>query len=78
MGDGGGTFIRIEEPTTLQAGTVICVGASHLIVGLIYDKFESVDPNISNNNFSRIQNPVNVSQSLIMNSFCKNNEEVCT
>lgn len=39
MGDGSGTFIRIEEPTVLQSGTVICVGESHIIVGLIYDNF---------------------------------------
>ena len=37
MGDGSGTFIRIEEPTILQSGTVICVGESHIIVGLIFD-----------------------------------------
>lgn len=37
MGDGSGTFIRIEEPTVLQSGTVICVGESHIIVGLIFD-----------------------------------------
>ena len=37
MGDGSGTFIRIEEPTVLQSGTVICVGESQIIVGLIFD-----------------------------------------
>ena len=37
MGDGSGTFIRIEEPTILQSGTVICVGESHITVGLILD-----------------------------------------
>lgn len=37
MGDGSGTFIRIEEPTILKSGTVICVGESHIIVGLIFD-----------------------------------------
>ena len=37
MGDGSGTFISIEEPTILQSGTVICVGESHIIVGLIFD-----------------------------------------
>lgn len=34
---GQGTFIRIEEPTILQSGTVICVGESHIVVGLIFD-----------------------------------------
>mmetsp|Transcript_21564 Transcript_21564/g.33214 ORF Transcript_21564/g.33214 Transcript_21564/m.33214 type:complete len:96 (-) Transcript_21564:581-868(-) len=37
MGDGSGTFIRIEEPTILSSGTVICIGESHIIVGLIFD-----------------------------------------
>ena len=37
MGDGSGTFLRIEEPTILQSGTVFCVGESHIIVGLIFD-----------------------------------------
>lgn len=37
MGDGSGTFIKIEEPTILQSGTVICIGESHIVVGLIED-----------------------------------------
>ena len=37
MGDGAGTFIKIEEPTILQSGTVICIGESHIVVGLIED-----------------------------------------
>ena len=37
MGDGSGTFIRIEEPTILQSGTVICIGESHIIFGIVFD-----------------------------------------
>lgn len=40
MGDGLGTFIRVEDPTILQSGTVICIGESHLIVGLIFENLE--------------------------------------
>ena len=45
MGDGSGTFIRIEEPTVLQSGTVICVGESHIIVGLIFDNLRENQSN---------------------------------
>jgi len=44
MEDGFGTFIKIEEPTVLQSGTVVCVGESHIIVGLITEKSETDVP----------------------------------
>ena len=37
MGEGSGTFIRIEDTTTLKTGSVICVGESQIIVGIIFD-----------------------------------------
>ena len=40
MGDGSGTFVKVEDPVILQSGTIICIGVSHIIVGLIYENLQ--------------------------------------
>lgn len=37
MGEGSGTFVRIEESAVLKTGSVICAGESQIIVGIIFD-----------------------------------------
>lgn len=70
MGDGSGTFIRIEEPTILQSGTVICVGESHIIVGLIFD-------NLCENKDLRQSNQVSI-KAPYLDQVMYNNEVVST
>ena len=72
MGDGSGTFIRIEEQTILKSGTVICVGESHIIVGLIFD---SMGENAETRKMSSINSPY---YSEIVNSNKKGESGVTT
>lgn len=55
MGEGSGTFVRIEESTVLKTGSVVCTGESQIIVGIIFDnlcenKNEEFNKNINNEN----------------------------
>lgn len=35
--NGSGTFAKINEPTELQSGSIICIGETFITVGILYD-----------------------------------------
>jgi len=41
LGEGTGTFIKIERPCVLKNGHIISFGENHMVVGIIVDKYLS-------------------------------------
>ena len=36
LGQGGGTYLRVDAPTELHNGAVICIGHSYITVGILF------------------------------------------
>ena len=57
--NGTGTFAKINEPTELHSGSIICIGETFITVGILYDDllYEDEDgPNyVLPNNLSKMQ-----------------------
>lgn len=59
LDNSSGTFAKINEPTELQSGSIICIGETFITVGILYDDLYYEDDDgphyILPNNLSKMQ-----------------------